>query len=448
MRHQVKALKKFLKMGGGALFAEMGTGKTKIAIDWAAATALRDNEPLRACVLCPKSVLGVWPDEIKKHDPWGEVPHIGVEWRIYSVDSAWRPYTYDEIGLWKPHILIVDESDTIKSPGARRSIGAYHISQRTKYNLVMSGTPIGKNRLDLFSQYRVVEPSIFGTKFGNFKKKYAIIRAYKVVSWMRQKTFKRRIRPWTFSILKSQCLDLPERRGHAWDPDGPNLVHVELSARTRKLYDTLAAESIVEFEDIEVMTPIILTRMLRLSQLASGYLVNNEISKQVGKEKRMQLEAQLDDMYHQDRKKVVIFCRFLKEVRDAAEAAHAAGYKVILLYGKTSKNAVYRTKVFARTSQPTCFIAQWQTGSRGLDLTCSSECIAYGLIYGLIPYGQGIDRQHRHGQVNKVTYYHYVASGTIDETVIQSLREKKKASKEILEDPTLLYGSRAGRGKH
>lgn len=157
----------------------------------------------------------------------------------------------------------------------------------------------------------------------------------------------------------------------------------------------------------------------------------------------MQLQSQLEEMMETQRKKVVIFCRFKHEIKDAALAAKAAGFKTLLFYGAVSeKNRTKKIKQFHRTEEPTVFIAQWQTGARGIDLTCASECICYGLTYSLIQYGQGIDRQHRIGQVNKVTYYHYVARGTIDETVIDALRGKKQIAKEIIESPELIYGHR------
>jgi SNF2 family DNA or RNA helicase len=449
MRHQVRALKKFLKTGCGALFAEMGTGKTKIAIDWVGCLCVKENRRLRVVVACPKSVISVWPEEIEKHDPWGEIPHSGPIWKIVSIDSIWRPHLYDELALWKPDVIIIDESDMIKSVGARRSKGAYLLSKRIRYRLVMSGTPIGKTRLDLFAQYKVVNPSIFGTSYGAFKSEYAITRAYKVVKYLRTRKFRRVIRPYTFAITKDKCLDLPERRGHVWDPSGPNIVHVPLSRKTREAYDELARESIIEMEDFESVTPIVLVQMLRLSQLTSGWLGGTRPStmertaKKIGSEKQMQLENDLDEMMHADVKKVVVYCRFRHELLDAQIAARRAGYNTLLFYGDVSaKRRLRKRKAFYSTDKPTVFISQWQTGARGLnELVASNQCICYGLIYSLILYSQGIDRLHRKGQTNKVTYRHYVAPGTIDETVVDSLREKKSTAKEILEHPELVYGT-------
>lgn len=448
MKHQLRALKKLVKMGCGALFMEMGTGKTKVAIDWVGCLAVKENRRLRVVVAAPKSVMDVWPDEIEKHDPWGELRHSGPIWKVVSIDSLWRPHLYDELALWKPDVLIIDESDMIKSVGARRSKGAYLLSKRIKYRLVMSGTPIGKNRLDLFSQFKIVDPSIFGTSFGAFKSEYAIIRAYKVVKYLRDRKFRRRIKPYTFSITKDKCLDLPERRGHVWDPDGPNIVHVPLSRKTREVYDELARESIVELEDFESVTPIVLVQMLRLSQLTSGWLGGTTIStlqrsaKKIGSEKQMQLQYDLEEMMHADVKKVVVYCRFRHELLDAQAAARRAGYNTLLFYGDVSaKRRRRKRKAFFNTDKPVVFISQWQTGARGLnELVASNQCICYGLIYSLILYSQGIDRLHRMGQVNKVTYRHYVSPGTIDETVVDSLREKKSAAKEVLEHPELVYG--------
>lgn len=458
MRHQVKALKKFLRNGCGALFAEMGTGKTKIAIDFACALSVKEGRQLRAVVLCPKSVLTVWPDEIEKHDPFYKMRGVGVKWKLIGVDSAWRPYHYDDVMEWEPDIIIVDESSTIKTPTARRSKGAYLIARRCQYRLIMSGTPIGKNLLDLFAQYKVVDDGIFGTDFGVFKREYAMIRAFKVLKWLHKKRLVRKIKPVTFAIKKDQCLDLPPRRGHIEDPDGPNLVPVTLSPRTRQLYDKLAAEAVVQWENLETMTPIVLTQMLRLSQLAGGWLCGNELirrngrltakvkaQKRVGQEKKMHLQSMLEDMMEQDRGHVVIFARFLHEVRDCAEAAQAAGYRTLLFHGKVStKRRRAKIKMFHRVEQPTVFISQISTGSMGIDLTPAAECIFYSTGYSLIQYLQACDRLHRMGQTRHVTYYHLVAVGTIDYAVITSLMEKHSLAKAVLQNPQLAYG----RGKN
>jgi SNF2 family DNA or RNA helicase len=431
MRHQLKALKKFLRHGCGALFAEMGTGKTKIAIDWACALATKENRRLKAAVLCPKSALTVWPTEIRKHDPWGKIPHSGVQWKLVGIDAAWRPYNYDEIVLWKPDIVIVDESSYIKSPGARRSKGAYLLAKRCRYRLIMSGTPIGKNILDLFSQYKVVDDSIFGTSFSVFKREFAIIRAYKVVKWLRMRKFKKKIKPVTFVIKKSQCLDLPERTHE--------IVPVRFTEHSARIYNTLAEQSIVQFKGMEVMTPIGLTRLLRLSQMCGGW-VKGEEYRRLGREKQIQFEAMLDDMMEQDIKKVGVFCRFLPEMGDAARAAQAAGYRALLLHGGVpTKLRKRKIDAFHATEHPTVFIGQTAAGSMAIDLTAASEVIWYSPTPSLIHFLQGCDRYHRIGQTNKVTYYHLLVENSIDYTRIQSLIEKRKMERMVLEDPEIIY---------
>lgn len=432
MRHQVKALKKFLKKGCGALFAERGTGKTKVAIDFACALAVKENRPLRAVVLCPKSVLTVWPPEIKKHDPWGRTPHIGVEWKIVGIDKAWRPSAYDEIILWKPDVIIVDESSYIKSPGARRSKGAYLIARRTRYRLIMSGTPIGKNILDLFAQYKVVDTSIFGTNFEAFKREYVLIRAYKVIKYLRLKKLRRRIKPYTFVIKKEQCLDLPARTHE--------IVPVSFSKQNRRIYDEMAEHAITQFKGLEVMAPMVLTQRLRMSQLCGGWLKGDDGYRRVGKEKRLQFQFMLEEMLEEERMHVGCFCRFLPELGDAVAAARAAGYKALLLHGGVpTKLRAKKISAFQRTPGPAVFISQIQAGAFGIDLTAAADCVFYSPTASLINFQQGCDRYHRIGQTHKVTYYHLLMENSIDYGVIQSLIEKRNVERMVFENPKLLY---------
>lgn len=441
-RHQVVALKKLMRNGGGGLFMEMGTGKTKPVIDFCAAMAVKRNPRLpaiRALVVCPLSVISVWHDEIATHDPFADNDFMGVDWRIVNYDKVWRPHVYDELAEWiTGHVIIADESHKIKTPGARRSRALHMLGQRAAFRIIMTGTPIAKNPLDLYSQFKFLEPAVFGTEFAQFKRQYAIYGGpggHEVKKFINLKQLNRKIQPLTYQITKEECLDLPAKTHE--------LIRVDLD-ESRKVYDQLARHSIVEFEGEEVITPIVLTRLLRLSQLTGGWLKGDNY-KRVGKEKQRVTGGLLENMYESDVRKVVIFCRFLRELGDVGQLARSHGYKLLTFHGGADQSRRERAlAAFDATSTPTVFAAQISTGSLGISLTSASNAIFYSHTYNYAEFEQACDRLHRLGQQHPVTYYHLLARDSVDELVWMALKTKRNLAKLVLKYPKLIKGGAGG----
>jgi len=322
--HQVKALKKLLKNGGGGLFMEMGTGKTKVAIDYACAMHTAKGIT-RILVVCPKSVISVWHTEIPKH------AGVELEWRIINYDRIWRTDTLTNLQQWEPQMVIYDEAHKCKNPTAKRSKAAYKISKQTPYRVVMTGTPISKNPLDLFGQFKILDDGIFGTNYTAFKRAYALwggYGGYQILKYINLQDMRRRIKPLIFQVKKEECLDLPART-HEIIP-----VYLKESLDT---YSQLSHESVVEIQGEDVEAPIVLTRLLRLSQITGGHLKGEDRWHEVGREKLAVLEGMLEDMLEQGRDKVVVFCRFLPELAAIKDLCKQVGYKPITFHGGVSQ---------------------------------------------------------------------------------------------------------------
>lgn len=432
--HQRLALKKLLKKPhGGGLFMEMGTGKTKVAIDYACAREMK-GEIKQVLVLGPLSTLGVWDQEIRKHAP----ENSKLVWKVINYDKARITHYLQQLLDYckkAPTLLICDEGHKLKNPQSKQSKAAYGISKRCVASLVLTGTPITKHPLDLFGEMRVVDDGILGSSWGIFKKTYAVwggYGGYQLMKHINLKTLRKRVDPHIFTALKDDCLDLPKRTHE--------VVPIDLR-KSRRVYEQMARDSVVEFENGSVAeAPIVLTRLLRLSQCTGGYLRTDDGKyQQVGEEKKEKFDQLIGEFREQERDKIVVFVRFLNELRDCSVVCAEHGYKVLPFYGGVKASArTQRIAQFDETDEPTAFIAQIQAGSLGISLTAASEAIFYSHTYDYAEFAQACDRLHRIGQSRPVTYYHLIARDTVDEAVWLSLKTKRNIAHLVLQRPELL----------
>lgn len=432
--HQRLALKKLLrKTRGGGLFMEMGTGKTKVAIDYACARELK-KEIDQVLVLAPLSVLHVWNNELLIHAPESSK----LKWKVINYDKARMPNyllqlrSYCKAGKT---LLVCDEGHKLKNPQSKQSKAAYVLSKLCMACLVLTGTPVTKHPLDLFGEMRCVDEGILGTSWGVFKRTYALwggYGGYQLVKFMNIKDLMKRVHPHIFIVKKEDCLDLPSKTHE--------IVPVELS-HSRKQYEQMAKAAVLEFEDGGISeAPIVLTKLLRLSQIVGGWIKRDDGQyHRTGEEKLEAFSDLVAEMAEQDRTKIVVFVRFLPELKDCAKICAKHGYKVLPFYGGVSQRVrEQRLAEFDETDTPTAFVAQISAGSLGISLTAASEAIFYSHSYDYGEFAQACDRLHRIGQRNPVTYYHLIAIDTIDEAVWLSLRTKRNVAELVLRRPELI----------
>lgn len=459
-KYQLRALNKILKLGGVAgLFMEMGTGKTKVAIDWAG-IGYENYEVKRVLVICPLSVIGVWQRQIKQHLPFfarvriltGSTPERAAlirrmirspqptqDWLIINYEGIWRGdgrnRIEDLLEKWGPDLVICDEGHRIKSATAKQSKAAARIGSYAEQRLVLTGTPITKSPLDVFGQFRFLDPAVFGSNWYKFKNYYGVwggwgryqLRGYKHLDQLVEK-----VRDNTFRIKKEQAIDLPEKVSVT--------VPVQLGQKAADYYRKMAKEMIIEIEETHATAAIVLTKILRLSQITSGFITDVEGNTRVFDNGKINVCMDLlADMIEQE-KKVVIFVRFRKDI-ERLEAAIIKKFKrqpLILSGSVPNSKRDSLIQEFQDDKNAKIFIAQIQAGSLGIDLTASSVAIFYSLDYSYANYVQAQDRLHRIGQTNKVTYYHLVVPHTIDSLTLSILKEKGDLAHAIVHDPKIL----------
>ena len=190
--YQRKILKLALQKRKYALWLDPGLGKTKIGVDFCGCLNLMRGVN-RVLVVCPKSVKGVWQEEIAQHLP----SNLVIEWKIVTYSYLSYKQRIEKNGIvkrkqlhlnellkWKPQVVIIDEAHYIKTHTADRSKAIAKICKNAPYQLQLTGTPQPNDYLDLWNQIDTLYPGVLGS-FKDFKEHHAIYdyHGLKVLRW-------------------------------------------------------------------------------------------------------------------------------------------------------------------------------------------------------------------------------------------------------------------------
>ena len=396
---------------GCALLMEMGTGKTltTIGITGALSNAGRIR---RVLVVAPLSILGVWEDEFqkfadfpyclvvlsgngsRKRDTLRHMAGASLQVAVVNYESAWR--MEKDLGAWRPDLIVVDEGHKIKTHNISASRALHRLGAKAGYRLLLTGTVITNKAVDVFSQYKFVDPAIFGQSF------------------------------YAFRATKAECLDLPEMTDI--------LRQVELEPPALQIYRGLVKESYAELSGGEVTATNILTRLLRLSQLTGGFIGNDETSavEQVSCAKLSALEDILDGIMAEG-KKLVIIARFVPEIKAICRLLENRKLRYSCIAGGV-RDREAQVAAFQNEPEVMVFVGQIATAGLGITLTAASTMVFYSLDYSMSNFEQAKARIHRVGQRMPCTYLYLVARGTVDEKVLAALGDKADLARTLVDD--------------
>lgn len=436
------------------LFLEMGTGKTRVAIE----TAVRLSDVQRIVVVAPLSAAGVWKREVRKWAPeartllcvHGSVASRaeqlrrlrirGLQRRVFVIvgyESFWREPLKAELLRYAPGLIIYDEAHRLKGRGTRQSRFAHILATDKETSpdhiLALTGTPLPNGPEDAFSLFKAISPSVFGTRWIDFEDRYIIrggFQRYQIVGYRNEAELAAKIAEHSFRITKAEAFDLP--------PQVDVEVPVRLSKKARSIYDTLAKEAIAEINGIQgtgiALSRIVLTNIIRLQQVASGYVkVEDGRLIDFDTAKRDALSDLLRDALAAAGR-VVVFCRFRHDIEAAITVSRSlVGDAVYRIDGTVPPRDRDAQLAWFRTFEPSVLVGQIQVASLAIDLTCAHVGIFYSRDYSLLNFDQARGRLHRHGQTQKVTYYHLIGENTIDEKIYQALLKKDTQQRKLLD---------------
>src|SRR5690606_3024470 len=446
--HQRRMVAMALTLPSMAWFAEMGVGKTPAAVA-VAGERFRRGEIQACLVVAPKSVLPVWerefrtfaafPYEVRVLEgsivereaqlaaPW---PEGALRVAVVNYEATWR--MEEALARFvKGGLIIADESHRIKTPSAQQSKAMGRLGQVASYRMILTGTPVTQNPLDIWSQYRFLDPTIFGRSFYAFRARYAVMGGYnnyQVVGYQRLDELVEKAHRIAFRITRAECLDLP--------PEIVQHVPVSLGPKASTVYREIEEAAIARLSsDATVSAANVLTELLRLQQVAGGWVTTDEGETiQVGAEKLDALMDLLEDLLSHQERKVIVFCRFVPEIRAILTACEKASIAAEGLYGLTRDRGEL-VRRFQEEAEPRVMVIQIQTGGLGITLHRADTAVFYSTGWSLADYEQAKARIQRAGQrAEKVQYFHLLARGTVDERIMQALAAKRDISRLVVDE--------------
>ena len=438
---------------GLAILADMGTGKSLMTIA-VTGTLEAEDKVKKLLVVCPKSIVGVWEEEFrkfadyryaltvldgtlqKKKDAFGYMQGTALQIIVVNYESCWR--LEKEIAEWKPDMIVCDESSKIKNPTTSQSKALHRLGRGTKYNVILTGTPITNNPLDFFSQYKFLDEDIFGGSFYLFRNRYAVMGGYQnhqIIGYRHLAELVEKVHDIAYRIKIEDAVDLP--------PFIDETRVITLEDKAQAVYRMIEQDCYAELSsDAEVTARNILTQLLRLSQCTGGYIRDDAkgVAQQVSSAKIDALEDIIDSCIEED-KKVVVFARFVPEIEAIEALLKKKGIEYSLIYGAT-KDRAEQVQKFQTDPQVKVFIGQLQTTGMGLTLTAASVAVFYSLDFSYANYEQSRARIHRIGQKEKCLYIHLVCKNTVDEKIMAALQKKGDIAKLMVDDWRTLIGGK------
>jgi len=459
--HQKDALKKCWNKESFAIFAEMGTGKTKIALD-NACILYNKGKIDRLLVVAPKGTYMNWVDqEIPTHVPdyiernvlaWK--PNItdkyeqqlkdirdsnDYKFKIFVMNveslSTKKGIYYAKLFLTGKSMMIVDESTTIKNPKAKRTKSILSLSREAKYRRILTGSPVTQSPMDLWAQMDFLDPEILGQQsFYAFRTRYAVIitanaaggthKYQKIVKFKNLAQLGQLVSPHSYRILKKDCLDLPEKTFTKRE--------IDLTDEQKKAYGEMKANAMTILKGESLTAVNVLTQLMRLHQITCGHMKTDGGDTLNLKNNRLD---ELMQILAETSGKAIIWANYIHDILNIETAIKKeyGSTSYCTYYGATKAEDRQRCIYDFQNSKNDCrfFIGNTQTGGYGITLTAASTVIYYSNNYDLEKRIQSEDRAHRIGQVNPVLYIDLVSKGTVDEKIIKALRNKVNIAKEI-----------------
>jgi len=462
-KHQSRALRDSWDAKYYALFMEMGTGKSKVAIDTMGAlyTECKLNAAL---IISPKGVYDNWVQgEIPTHLS-DEIETNIVRWQpssaqwfqkqmrtlVYEKFEGLKIFVMNTEALSTPrgaqaaftfleandeNIVIVDESTSIKNRSANRTKNIMQLKSLSKYRRILTGSPVTRSPMDLYSQCMFLSVLALNFKsFFAFQNRYALVqkrtmgpRSFnEIVGYRRLDELNKKLESFSNRVLKEDCLDLPDKMY--------TKRLVPLSEEQNKSYKEMKRLALTKLHNGELATTqSVLTQIMRLQQICCGHIQDDEgnlVSFANGRLK------ELLDICEEVQGKVIIWATFTYDIQQIAKALRDrfGPEAVATYYGETPQEE--RQEIVRRyqdLEDPLrFFVGQPRTGGYGITLTAANTVVYYSNSYDLEIRLQSEDRAHRIGQTNKVTYVDIISPDTVDEKIVKALKEKINLAQQVL----------------
>ena len=458
--HQRTALNKSAHSIAYAYFMEMGTGKTKTAIDNIGYLYLK-KEIDTVLIVAPKSVYTIWSKEIEAHLP-DIVQRDIFQWKV-DKPKMWDKFLKSEklkiflmnvealsgktgfkeaesfLKKFPQNFVVIDESTTIKNPKAKRTKYILSLTKHIKYRRILTGSPVTKSPLDLYSQCYFLDPKLLGYEsYYAFRNRYAemqqiqmganryisIPKFYKNIEELEHK-----LDVFSFRVRKDECLDL--------EPKVRQKRVVHMSTEQGVLYEKLRRRALAIVNDSTISFSNKLTEMIKLHQLTNGFCKDDDGNiLEFGKQKINALEEIIEETDD----KIIIWANYIYNI-DQIKNFLTTKYgkdSFVEIYGATKvKDRQKAIESFQNDPKVRFFVSNPTTGGYGLTLTAANTVVYFSNNYNLEVRKQSEDRAHRSGQTGTVVIIDIITENTIDEKIMKALTKKGQIAAKTLGEEEL-----------
>ena len=439
--HQETAVDFLINKGSGALWLDVGLGKTLIALEYFKYVGGK------MLVIAPLSLLeAAWRKDVEKftsfsfHNLHKRFSFPDVDIYVINYESLLNRKKMISIADWasenKP-MCVLDESSRVKNHLAKTTKNILELREFFPVRVVMSATPAPNTETEYFPQMEFVKPGILGKNFYKFRNTYfALCRGgeeigqgmkinsrvmqdmfrkgfkYKLV---KRETFYREITPYLIRAKREDCLDLPEATDE--------FREVILSPEGERMYRQMKNDLITERKGKTISVQHAISKLMKLRQITSGFLIN-EYGEAIDAKTNPKLEELKQTLLEIGSEQVIIWCTFRREIERIMEML---GDRAVSLYGATKdKNAPVKAFIDGSAQY---LVAHGRSAGHGLTFVNCSVQIFYSLDFSYEIYEQSKGRIMRIGQKRSCVYIHLLTKDSagkdlIDDYILKVLKRK------------------------
>lgn len=422
--YQQAAVEKLMNVKVGALYMEMGTGKTRTALELIK-RRLDSGKIKQILWLCPFSVQRDLPELLAEHVKGIDdiIRIAGIESLSSSarLNSELRAYVKK-----KPTFLVVDESLLAKNPFAYRTQNVCILAKFCEYKLILNGTPISRNEADLFAQWYILDWRILGYQsYYSFAANHLEMdeeHPDKVRRVLNKDYLARKIAPYTFECQKSDVLELP--------PKSSMCKAFSLTSEQDEHYADISNKLLLEVNEFR---PETIYRLFgALQAITSGFVVQLSDDEKHCSLLRMyapidnpRIKTLLKILNEIGEEQAIIYCHYTQEISDICEVL---GERSTPFYGEMTQAMRQASKDKFKRGDAQYFVANKSCAQFGLNLQFCRNEIFYNNDWDWGTRAQAEDRVHRAGQTKEVRLWDIYAYQTLDATILDCLSRKERLS--------------------
>lgn len=449
--HQIKIFDAICAIEHPAVLCEQGTGKSKCVIDYLdwRVDQRKDYRGLmeRVLVVAPNAVVKVWEKEILAHSRHYE-KHVfllrgsrkkrlkdlkdnraGIFVINYEGARTLCKEKGQELHNQGFDVVIADESTKMKHQSSQISKAMWKFADRDLKRILLTGTPVTNSPLDIFSQYRFLDPRVFGTSWFAFKARYAVMQKRhvgthsfnEIVEYQNIKELSEKMHSIAVRFKKEDCLTLPDkvfmRRIIPWAP------------KAKKIYDEMKEDYLVSIQGEFVTASNALAKTTKLRQLCNGWVYDEN-----GKRIDIGSSPKLDDLktiIGEIRGQFIIWCEFQADIMAIHKAVTEANLNVGVIEGATSTRDRDMHVDSFQNGHCDCLVIQVAIGQYGLTLTNARTEIFWSNPWNVEWREQALARTHRIGQKFSVTCIDMCMEDSVDISIAENLGRKQEMASKV-----------------